>query len=324
MINILINNIGFVNPTSLIRALKKIHKYNILIWGTDSETVGFTPSSVFVDHYLQTPKMEYEKKYTEIIKKIYIDNKIDFIIPGSDRDVQFYGKNREFFHPKVVLPEEKAIKLFVDKYTASIYLQKMGYSIPPLVENLFNERQIIFRKKISSSSSGIEVVDLKTAEHIPNLFNNDYFLQRYINGDEYTVDVFADQMGNPVLIIPRKRLKIKNGMSICCQLCYHEKIINICKKLYSEFYIPGLTNVQFIDDGTNIYFVEMNMRFAGSGICGIAASFNYVELYLEHFVYQKPLNTFEYYMDKVAWTSIVSRYFDESVYSIINSESSKS
>ena len=88
--------------------------------------------------------------------------------------------------------------------------------------------------------------------------------------------------------------------------------------------MPGLTNVQFIDDGKDVYFVELNMRFAGSGICGIAASFNYVELYLEHFLYQKPLDSFNNYMDKVAWKSIISRYYDESVYSTAVSESSKS
>ena len=324
MINLLINNIRFVNPTSLIRALRKITKYEIIIWGTDTEAEGISSSSVFVDHYIQVPSIECENEYIEFMTKFCIDNKIDIIIPGSDKDVQLYGKYRHLFKATIVLPEEKAIKLFVDKYESTVQLQKLGFLTPPIVNNIFVEKEVIFRKKISSSSNGIEIIDLSTAKQIPNLFNDNYFLQRFIKGDEYTVDIFADRKGKPVLIIPRKRLKIKNGMSVCSQLCCHEKIIDICKQLYNNFFIPGLSNVQFIDDGLNIYFIEMNMRFAGSAISGIAASFNYIEQYLEHFLYAAPLDSFEYSMDKVAWSSIVSRYYDETIYGSNDSKSSKS
>ena len=40
-------------------------------------------------------------------------------------------------------------------------------------------------------------------------------------------------------------------------------------------------------------------------------SFNYLEMYLEHFVNNKKLLGFDYYMQKVKWGSIVSRYYEE-------------
>ncbi len=314
MVNILINNIRYVNPTSLIRALRNLPHFQVSIWGTDTEHVGYFPSSMFVDHYYIAPSVDNPKDYLIYMQKLCKDNDIHIIIPGSDKDVQFYSQYKEYFTTKIILPEKKAVNTFYDKYKASLAIKDIGVPIPQIINNLFDETKVIFRKKISSSSAGIFVLDLEHDKQIPNLFNKRYFLQRFINGTEYTVDILADKNGIPKLIIPRKRLQIRNGMSVCCQVCYHEKIIELCKKIYSHFYIPGLSNIQFIDDGAHVYFIEINMRFAGSGICGIIASFNYLEQYLCHFLNDVELSSLEFYMNKVAWSSIVSRYYEESIY----------
>lgn len=324
MINILINNIRFVNPTSLIRGLQQIQHYPLVIWGTDTEKTGYIPSSLFVNHYIMAPNIDDDIAYLQFMQKLCDDNNIQIIIPGSDKDVQFYSKYRREFKTTIILPEEKAVTLFYDKYKATVELEKAGVVVPPIINNLFEEKKIIFRKKISNSSAGISIIDLSKDKSIPNFFNEDYFLQRFIDGNEYTVDIFADKKGHPKLILPRKRLKIRNGMSVCCQLCHHEKIIEICKTIYSKYYIPGLSNVQFIENGNDIYFIELNMRFAGSGICGITASFNYLEQYLEHFLYDVSLQPLEYYLNKVAWSSIVSRYYEECTYSDTGSSNCKS
>lgn len=313
MLNILINNIRFVNPTSLIRALR-LQCHEISIWGTDTEEKGYIPGSTFVDHYLVAPDIDETNSYLFFMRDLCKNNNIQLIIPGSDKDVQFYSRYRNEFSAMIILPEKKAVKTFYNKYLASLEIKENGIMIPPIIDNLFNETKVIFRKKISSSSNGIFVIDLNKHTHIPNLFNKHYFLQRFIEGTEYTVDVFADKSGIPKVIIPRKRIKIRNGMSVCCQICHHEEIIDICQKIYSLYYIPGLSNIQFIDNGKNIYFIELNMRFAGSGICGISASFNYLEQYLDHFFYNKELQSWEYYCKKIAWSSIVSRYYEESIY----------
>lgn len=312
MLNILINNIRFVNPTSLIRALKKTGK--VQLWGTDTKPLGFFSSSLFVEHYIKAPPVDDTNSYLYFMKKLCIENNIHMIIPGSDKDVQFYSEFRNQFPPIIILPEKKAIETFYDKNKATTAVEKLGINIPLGVKDLFQEEIVIFRKKFSSSSTGIHIVDLKRDNQIPNLFNEDYFLQRFILGTEYTVDLFADNCGSPKLIIPRKRLEIKNGMSTCCQICKHEKIIQICQKLLNNYYLPGLTNVQFIENEKNIYFIELNMRFAGSGITGIAASFNYLEQYIDHFFNNKPLESLQYYMDRVVWSSIITRYYDESIY----------
>ena len=78
--------------------------------------------------------------------------------------------------------------------------------------------------------------------------------------------------------------------------------------------LPGFCNLDFKVNNGEYYFIELNVRFAGSGIFSIIASFNYMETYLEHFVLNKPLQDMDYYMKYVCWDSIVTRYLEELIY----------
>ena len=104
------------------------------------------------------------------------------------------------------------------------------------------------------------------------------------------------------------------GKAFCSQIIKHNQLIQLCKKIYSNHVIPGLSNVEFIENQDGIFFIEINLRIGGSASEGIIASFNYIEQYLDHFVNGTSLESLETYMDCVAWNSIVSRYYEEVLY----------
>ena len=88
----------------------------------------------------------------------------------------------------------------------------------------------------------------------------------------------------------------------------------------SVIYINYLVfcNLDFKVNNGEYYFIELNVRFAGSGIFSIIASFNYIETYLEHFVLNETLHDMDYYMKYVCWDSIVTRYLEELIYPYIS------
>ena len=43
--------------------------------------------------------------------------------------------------------------------------------------------------------------------------SSDYIFQEYLPGQEYTIDVLCDIESNPLIVIPRKRLQTKAGIS---------------------------------------------------------------------------------------------------------------
>ena len=142
--------------------------------------------------------------------------------------------------------------------------------------------------------------------------------QPYIEGDTIIVDVFSDKNGIPKLIIPRKTIEIRDGTAFRSQIIYDETVIAITKKICDLYKLPGFCNLDFKVNNGKYYFIELNVRFAGSGIFSIIASFNYMETYLEHFVLNKPLRDMDYYMNYVCWNSIVTRYLEELIYPYIS------
>ena len=78
--------------------------------------------------------------------------------------------------------------------------------------------------------------------------------------------------------------------------------------------IPGLSNVQFILKNNEAWFIELNPRFAGTGIASSLASFNILIPYLQHFLEKKDMDDYDRYMSFVAWNSIITRYYEESIF----------
>ena len=54
-------------------------------------------------------KVDEEKKYLSQNLKIIRNNKINFIIPNSDKEVYFFSKYRKYFKNKLFLPDHKDI-----------------------------------------------------------------------------------------------------------------------------------------------------------------------------------------------------------------------
>ena len=135
------------------------------------------------------------------------------------------------------------------------------------------------------------------------------------SGKEYTVDVFSDIKGNPKMIIPRERIEIKQGISFKCRIEFNQRLINTCQKIYKKYHLPGITNVQFISTVDKDYFIELNPRIGGTTIASILSSFNYTEQLIKNVLFNVPLNSYNEYMNKVAWGSIISRYYEENILS---------
>ena len=310
---VLVSNINSTNSTLLVKLLKKINRFNVEVWGTDIFEPGYIASSTFVDRYFQAPDIEDQTAFLSFIKKLCTQHKIDFIFVSSDKEVRFMDRYRQEVNVPTVNPSSDIIALFQDKEKASIAIEKLGLGIPPIYTDLFGKCKVIFRKKCSVSNTGTYIVDLSRSTHIENHFHDGWFVQKFLEGDTYIVDMFNDCEGNPKLIVPRKKIEVQGASAFRSQLVNHKQIIETCKLIYSKFKIPGLSNIEFIENKDGLHFIEINLRIGGSATAGVIASFNYIEQYLDHFVNGKSLEKMETYMQCVAWDSVVSRFYEETI-----------
>lgn len=317
-INILIPQVSYFASVCLIKMLCKIKNIEIKVVGCDSFQNGMTSGSSLVDVCYQSPDISELDNYFNFIKELCKKENINIIIPSDEDELLFLKEHENEFDCILVCAQKNILSLFLEKYNATVKIKELGINTPNIITDLCNQLpsngKIIFREKHSSGSQGIYKINLNEEKIILNKFNKDTFIQEFIEGKEYTVDVLCDKQGNVKIAIPRHRLDIRSGVSYKCAIKYNQAIINAVKKIYSVFLIPGFSNVQFIENEKGIYFIELNPRFAGTGIASCLASFNFVELFIDHFIYDAELSEFDYYMKLVAWDSIITRFYEEIIY----------
>lgn len=310
--NILITQVSKFGAMSSIKCLKRISSMDITLYGCDIYPKGYCVGSQMVNYY-EIPSNINGEKYIDYIENICNTKKIDLLLSVMDDELSFFIQSKRF-EKIMYTPDYNIFNIFHDKYIASKEINNIGINIPPIINNPFGQKKVIFRDKIGIGSRGIYIVDLDKEEFIQNRFQKSRFMQQYIYGDEYTVDILTNIDGYPVVIVPRKRIEIKQGISFRSQLVNDPDIINACMKIYNSFKIPGISNVQFIKNDTGIYFIELNPRIGGTTIASVIGGFNIVELFLKHYIKHEEINVFPNYQHLFAWNSVITRDYNEFVY----------
>ncbi len=102
-----------------------------------------------------------------------------------------------------------------------------------------------------------------------------YHTERFIDGDEYTVDVLTDLTGKFLYAVPRLRL-VANGVSIVGRIVVDAEIINLARDVVSEFDFRGPINIQIIrqKETRKLYIIEVNPRLSGSCMFTVMAGFD--------------------------------------------------
>lgn len=306
---IAISSIGTATAIGLLKCIRKFDK-SINVVGFDTNDPGYSAGSVMVDKFYKIPQCDNDSFIDELIKILKFEN-VDMFIPIHDFEIIRISENIHLFRQfKIIVPSLDIIKLFSDKYKATIAMKNLGILTPEIVDNSFKGRKIL-REKVSVGSKGIKVVEEDEKIDI----RDDEMLQEYIEGEEYTVDIFCNISGKPILIIPRIRLEVKSGVATKVEIKFDTDLINICNKILSEYTLPGLSNIQFIKRKGMFYFIELNPRFGGMSVSSVIASYNYIGDFININNIKDVMCQLDENLKSVKWGSIVTRYYEEVIYS---------
>lgn len=311
MDTILITSIG---TTTAINLLKLLHQeYRII--AVDTNEYGFTAGSLMADAFYKVCDAD-KPEYVDTINKIIDAENVKLVIPIHDKEEWQCSLNAHNIHSLVLAPNFDVVELFQDKYRSSLFMANQGFTVARFINKDCIHSKCIYRKKISVASRGIRVFN---QNEVPvNLIHSDYegddyFLQEYIDGEEYTVDVACDKRGIPFVIIPRKRIEVKAGVATKTRIIKDETLIQNVKTLYSQILIPGFSNVQFIFKDNKYHFIELNCRYGGMSIASSLASYNYpkdvISNYIECTSLPLGVNGFN-----IKWNSVITRYYEEQIY----------
>jgi carbamoyl-phosphate synthase large subunit len=99
-------------------------------------------------------------------------------------------------------------------------------------------------------------------------------VSEWLPGEEYSVDCLAKQ-GEPVVIVPRLRKRMINGISVEGEFVKDETIISYCEEIIKALQLHGNIGIQVKRSAAGQFLVlEINPRVQGTIVAGLGAGIN--------------------------------------------------
>ena len=268
MINILFTGVG--RRVELLQAFLEaslVLEKDLQLYGADMN--GTAPALSYCNHTRRVVGMN-DPKYIDNLINICISDKIDLLIPTIDTDLLILSENKERFAAigtRVMISESDKIKICRDKNNTSQFFKECGLCAPIPINDYkeYNSGFPAFIKPKDGSSS-INAYKVENADQLKVYADQvkDYIIQPFVDGREYTVDIFCDWEGNPVSIVPRERLQVRAGEVLKTQIFMDEQIIEESRRICEKFHPCGPLTVQLIRDKEGVdWFIEINPRYGG-------------------------------------------------------------
>jgi len=275
-INILITSAG--RRVELVNCFKNAKEFLNIPGKIVAVDVSDTaPACFFADKKYHICRIDHEDYIAQLIE-ICKEENIALVIPTIDTELLKLSQNKEKIEnetgTKILVSNEDIIELCRNKYkTVDFFLEAPRYITIKDLETK-NYEFPLFIKPLNGSSSinTFKVCNYKELEFFTSYIDN-YILQDYVSGKEYTIDAFCDFEGKPITIVPRQRLAVRSGEILKGITEKNELIINEVKKLLGDLKPIGQITLQGIlnEAGDKFFFIEINPRFGGGAPMSIAS-----------------------------------------------------
>lgn len=268
MIRILFTGVGRrIELLQAFRSAALVLNKEIKIYGADMS--GTAPALAYCDYTRSVVAMR-DPGYIDNLLKICFDDHIDLLIPTIDTDLLVLSENKEKFDhigTKVMISAPDMIRICRDKNNTSQFFVKCGLHAPMPVNDWKEYKSgypAFIKPKDGSSSINAFKVENEEELKVHAEQMDDYVIQPFVNGHEYTIDIFCDWNGKPISIVPRERLQVRAGEVLKTKIYMDEMMINESKALCDVFKPCGPITVQLIRDDIGIdWYIEINPRFGG-------------------------------------------------------------
>ena len=263
----------------LRRAAQEINQPLYLV-GTEIETD--TPSLYFCDAFEIVPRT-FTEDHHQAILAIIQKYEISHILPGNDLDLMYLSQCYQDLPCKLLCSDPLRYRPWLQKSLGSQRFLELGLKVP----TVFNTSQdsldypLILKEDYGYGSVNQYVLGSRQDLEANLGRLKEPFLQKFLSGPEYTVDIFCDDDFNPMAMVCRFRKKVRSGVSDVGIVLQNPALIALLKGVVKDFGLAGPWNVQCIEYQNDFYFLEVNPRFSGGIPLTIAAGADFSKYLLQ-------------------------------------------
>ncbi len=299
---------------SFRRAAKEL-KINLSILGTD--TTKLSSALQLCDKKFLVKPVKHAG-YIEQLLKIVKANKVKLVIPTVDLDLKVLARNKAKFAAngcRVLVSDADVVEVCQDKRKTYRFLVKNNFGTPltmgvttSLAENKVGWPRFL-KPWDGYASRGNAVVKNKKellffSKRIPNCI-----IQEFIEGTEYTCDVYVGFDMKARCVVPRKRIEVRAGEVSKSQIKKNARIMRETTRLVETLGAgPGVITLQlFLAKNGKVKFIEVNPRFGGGVPLSIKAGANFPKWILQELLGKRLIVKSDKFRDNLA----MLRYDDE-------------
>ena len=193
-----------------------------------------------------------DPSYIEELLSFCFTDQIDLLISTIDTDLVILSENKKRFEAigtRVMVSEPEMVRICRDKNGTSQFFVDCGLHASMPV-NDWREYEGGFPAfiKPKDGSSSINAFKVENEEELEVYAGKieEYVVQPFIEGKEYTIDIFCDWDGEPISIVPRERMQVQDGEVLKTKITLDQTMIEESVQLCKIFKPWGPMTVQLI------------------------------------------------------------------------------
>lgn len=234
----------------------------------------------YADKFILMPSVKDLNLWIKI-KQLLSQNKVDVVLPSLDETLEGWSLRVEEFSDmgvRVITSQYDTIRICQDKWLTYKFFQE---NCIPTAATSLEQIYPLVKPRLGRGGVGVQVTNDKVSM-------DGMISQELLGGQEFTVDVFCDFLHNPVYILPRKRLGVKDGKSTGGIVENVPLISTWVEKICSKLKFLGPINIQcFLNNEGRVSFTEINPRVGGGMALAFAASENWIDLIVDNIINHK-------------------------------------
>lgn len=305
-INILMTGGGAPGAAGILHCLKQNPSFNITVADANPEAIG-----KYLNNDFETIPFANDSNYVDAILSLCRRKNIHAVLPLVTKElIPLAQRSNEFelAGAKLLVSPSSSLEVANNKSSLYQFLQWRGIAVPAFrvvetinqfknaVEELgYPSKQVCFKPSVSNGSRGFRIVTNQINE-LDLLFNykpnstyinlNDavrilssgpfpeLLVSEYLPGEEYSVDCLTNH-GQSVLIVPRLRKRMINGISVEGEFVKEDSIITYCTQIIKELKLHGNIGIQVKKSEAGQFLIlEINPRVQGTIAAALGAGVN--------------------------------------------------
>lgn len=271
-VNVIVTSAGVASAINVIKGLRRQTEIPVRIIGVDADPMAVGLRLSDAQHVVP---LANDPRYVPAILGVAARERAVALFPIYSREIEIVAGAAERLRAtglNTFLPEPAVIQLCNDKLRMAKVVGDLGILTPRTIALTELESEttldfpLILKPRCGSSSSGVVKLNRMRDLSYWRENNPDAILQEFLPGSEVTVDVFCTRQHEAVVISPRLRLAVKSGQSVKAETIPNERFVDPVIRTCKMLRIVGACNLQFIIKDGELFFIELNPRFAAGGL----------------------------------------------------------